>query len=71
MLPLVPGELVTAGEPPAAVLPLADVGLLPRVGAEVRLQVRGLGVGLAAVAVFARVDNHLNILWSVANIFHK
>ena len=59
MLPLVPGELVTAGEPPAAVLPLADVGLLPRVGAEVRLQVRGLGVGLPAARVVTRVARRL------------
>ena len=52
-------------------LPVAHIGFFTGVGPSVRLQVRGLGVGLAAVAVFTRVDNHLNILWSVANIFHK
>ena len=52
-------------------LPVAHVRLFTGVGTPVRLQVRGLGVGLAAVAVLASVDNHLNILWSVANIFHK
>ena len=37
VLPLVAGELVTAGEPPAAARPAAHVGLLPRVGADVGL----------------------------------
>ena len=42
-------------------LPVAHVGLFTGVGPSMRLQVRGLGVGLAAVAVFTRVDDHLNI----------
>ena len=70
MLPLVARELVAAGEAPAAVLPLADVGLLPGVGPEVRLEVRGLGVRLAAARVVAGVggglaleDHHHPGLW--------
>lgn len=37
VLPLVPGQLVAAGEPPAAARPAAHVGLLPGVGADVGL----------------------------------
>ena len=59
VFPLMPGQLVRPGEPPAAVLPLADVGLLPGVGPQVGLQVGGLGVGLAAVVEGAGVDDHL------------
>ena len=56
---LVPGQLVRPGEPPAAVLPLTHVGLLPGVGPEVSLEVAGLGVRLAAVVEGARVDDDL------------
>ena len=59
MLPHVPGELVGAGKLPAAVLPRADVRLLAGVCPEVRLQVGGLGVALAAAGVVARVGRQL------------
>ena len=59
MLPLVAGQLVRPGEPPAAALPLADVGLLSCVGPQVGLQVAGLGVRLAAVVEGAGVDDDL------------
>ena len=55
VLALVARQLVGARKPPAAVLPLADVGLLAGVGAEVRLQVGGLGVGLAAACLVTNV----------------
>ena len=56
---LVSGEFIRPGKPPAATLPVTDVGLLPGVSAAVGLEVRGLGVGLAAVVVFTGVDDHL------------
>ena len=59
MLPHVPGELVGAGKLPATVLPRADVRLLAGVCPEVRLQVGGLGVALAAAGVVARVGRQL------------
>ena len=43
MLPLVPGQLVAAGEPPAAARPAAHVGLLPGVGADVSLHIVDTG----------------------------
>lgn len=58
VFPLMSGQLVRPGEPPATVLPLADVGLLPSVGPQVGLEVAGLGVGLAAVVEGAGVDDH-------------
>ena len=58
---LVTRELVTAREPPAAVLPLADVGLLPGVSAEVGLQVAGLGVRLPAARMLAGVGRGLTL----------
>ena len=48
VFPLVPGQLVRPGEPPPAAGPPAHVGLLPRVGPNVGLQVAGLDVVLAA-----------------------
>ena len=48
VFPLVPGQLVRPGEPPPAAGPPAHVGLLPRVGPDVGLQVAGLDVVLAA-----------------------
>ena len=54
-----PGQLVRPSEPPATVLPLADVGLLPCVSPQVGLQVAGLGVGLPAVVEGAGVDDDL------------
>ena len=59
MFPLVPGQLIRPGEPPAAALPVADVRLLPGVGSVVGLEVAGLGVGLPAVVEGAGVDDHL------------
>jgi len=59
VFPLVPGQLIRPGEPPAAVLPLADVGLLPGVGSQVGLEVAGLGVGLPAPRVVAAVAGAL------------
>ncbi len=55
VLALVPRQLIRAGEPPTAVVPLADIGLLPGVGAQVGLQVRRLGVGLPAARLVADV----------------
>ena len=52
----VPAQLVRPGELPAAARPGAHVGLLPRVGPQVRLHVRGLVVGLEAAGVWAVVD---------------
>ena len=59
VLPHVPGELVGAGKLPAAVLPRAHVRLLAGVCPEVRLQVGGLGVALAAAGVLAGVGGQL------------
>ena len=59
VLPHVPGQLVGAGKLPAAVLPRADVGLLTGVRPEVRLEVGGLGVALAAAGVLAGVGGQL------------
>ena len=59
VLPHVPRQLVGAGKLPAAVLPRADVRLLARVRPEVRLQVGGLGVALAAAGVVAGVRGKL------------
>ena len=55
-------ELVRPGEPPATVLPLADVGLLPGVGPQVGLEVAGLGVGLPTPGVVAGVAGTLPLL---------
>ena len=46
VFPEVPGQLVRPTELPAAVLPPADVGLLPGVRPQVGLQVGALGVDL-------------------------
>jgi len=54
--PFVPGELIRAREPPPAVLPVADEGLLPSVPPHVGLQVAGLGVHLAAAGEHAGED---------------
>ena len=37
MFPLVSCQLVTSGESPATIVPAADVGLLPRMSAQMRL----------------------------------
>ena len=55
----VPGQLVGAGKLPATVFPRADVRFLSRVGAEVGLEVAGLGVALAAAGMLAGVGGHL------------
>ena len=57
VFPGVAAELVRSGELPAAALPGAHVGLLPRVRPQVGLHVRGLMVHLAAVLVGAVVDH--------------
>ena len=49
------GQFVGSGEFPAAAFPVAVVGLLPRVGSQVRLQMRRLGVGLGAAGMRAGV----------------
>ena len=54
-----PGELVRPGKPPATVLPLTDVRLLPCVGPQVGLQVAGLGVGLPTPGVVTGVGRTL------------
>ena len=59
MLPHVAGQLVGAGKLPAAVLPRADVRLLAGVRPEVRLEVGGLGVALAAARVLTSVGGQL------------
>ena len=59
MFPLVSGQLVRPGEPPAAAFPVADVGLLSGVSPVVSLEVAGLGVGFAAVVEGAGVDDDL------------
>ena len=58
VLAVVASQLVRAGELPAASLPAALVRLLARVRAEVRLQVRRLGVRLRAPRIRARVRRH-------------
>ncbi len=54
--PLVPGQLVRAGEAPVALWPPALEGLLPGVAAGMRLQVAGLGVQFGAVGERAGED---------------
>jgi len=51
----VPGQLVGPGELPSASVPKALVRFFARVRAQVRLQVRALGVRLSASGVAARV----------------
>ena len=53
VLPAVTPQLVRPGEPLAAALVVADVGLLPRVLADVHLEVRELQVPLGAAGVEA------------------
>lgn len=55
VFPVVPGQLVRAGELPPAALPRAVVRLLAGVRAQVGLQVRALRVGLVTPGVGARV----------------
>lgn len=55
VLAVVAREFVRARELPAAAVPVAVVGLLACVRAQVRLEVRALGVGLAAARVAAGV----------------
>jgi len=62
VLPHVPSQLVRPGKLPAAALPVALVGLLPRVGPLVRLEVGALRVHFAAARVAAAV-NSLVALW--------
>lgn len=59
VLPVVASQLVRARELPAATLPLTLVRLLARVRTEVSLEVRGLGVGLAAAGVVTGVGRQL------------
>ena len=55
VFPVVSGQLIRPRELPATALPSAVVGLLPRVCPQVGLEVAGLGVGLVAARVGARV----------------
>ena len=59
MLPLVSRQFVAAGKPPAAALPVTHVRLLSGVGAQVRLEVGGLRVGLGTAGEGAGVHDHL------------
>ena len=74
VLALVARQLVRARKAPPTVLPRADVGLLPGVRAQVRLEMRGFGVGLPASFLVADVegrrlplqdDHHLLLLLQV------
>ena len=58
MLTVVASQLVRAGELPSAALPAALVRLLARVRAQMGLQVRRFGVGLAAPGVRTRMHNY-------------
>jgi len=55
VLPHVTRQLVRTGKFPTALAPRADVGLLPRVRAQVGLQVARLGIRLAAARMVAGV----------------
>ena len=55
MLPVVAGQLVRAGKLPLAAVPGALVGLLPRVGPLVGLQVGALCVDLVAIGKVTEV----------------
>ncbi len=57
VLAVVSRELVTSRKLPPAALPRAVIGLLARVRAHVRLQMRALRVGLDTVGVRARVHS--------------
>jgi len=61
VLPRVPGQLVRPGKAPPASLEAADVGLLPCVRPQVRLQMAGFGIGLIAVLVRAVVYDGLSL----------
>ena len=52
---VVTGQLIRTCKLPSTALPAALIRFLPRVRAEMRLEVRGLGVGFAARRVGARV----------------
>lgn len=56
VLAVVTCQLIRAGKFPAAALPWTVVRLFTCVGAKVSLEVRALGVGLAAAGVFTAVD---------------
>ena len=57
MLPPMSAQLIRAGKLPSTSLPHAHVGLLARVGPEMRFHVAGLVVGFAAGGVGAVVDH--------------
>ena len=57
VFPHVPSQLVRPRELPSAALPLANIGLLPRVRSQVRLHVARLVVRLAAGGVWALVEH--------------
>ena len=59
VLAVMPRQFIRASKPPAAAFPTAQVRLFSSVSSQVGLQVAGLGVGLAAGLVAARVDGHL------------
>jgi len=60
VLPIVSRQLIRAGKFPSAPFPIALVGFLPGVGPEVGLEMGGLGVGLGAARMGARV--HCDLL---------
>ena len=57
VLALMAGQLVAARKTPLTPLPTAHIGLLAGMGARMRLEVGGFGVGLAARAKRTRVNN--------------
>ena len=57
VFPGVAAELIRSGELPAAALPGAHIGLLPRVRPQVGLHVRGLVVRLGA-----------SVIWTIVNL---
>ena len=57
---VVTGQLIRACKLPSTALPAALIRFLPRVRAEMRLEVRGLGVCLAARWMGTRVYNHFS-----------
>jgi len=59
VFPIVSRQLIRAGKFPSAPFPVALVGFFPGVGPEVGLEMGGLGVGLDAAGVRARVRRHL------------
>ena len=64
VLAKVPSQLIRPGKTPSAVFPAAGIRFLPRVWAEVSLQVRAFGVEL----VTARLGTHVDFLLAVTRV---